>query len=178
MKKRFALLFFLIGLTATKAQETLTWHTNLDKAIAVSNEESKPIFMFFTGSDWCGWCIRLQKEVFKTPEFETWAKEKVVLLELDFPRRTPQSDELKMQNGNLQQFFQVAGYPSIWITKAQTIDGKTSFEKIGMTGYLAGGPTPWIANAETILANFIPNPKPEAQAVGKKSVKKKTPTTK
>jgi protein disulfide-isomerase len=170
MKKSIAMLFFLIGLTTTQAQESLTWHTNLDKAIEISNQESKPIFMFFTGSDWCGWCIRLQKEVFRTPEFEAWAKEKVVLLELDFPRRTPQTDELKLQNANLQQFFQVAGYPSIWITKAQMIDGKTSFEKIGMTGYLAGGPTPWIANADTILANFVPNPKP----VIKNSTKKKT----
>lgn len=170
MKKKIVLLFFLLGLTTTQAQETLTWHTNLDKAIAISNEESKPIFMFFTGSDWCGWCIRLQKEVFKTPEFEAWAKEKVVLLELDFPRRTIQSDELRIQNGNLQQFFQVAGYPSIWITKALTIDGKTSFEKIGITGYLAGGPKPWLANADTILANFVPNEKLEI----KKTTKKKT----
>ncbi|MFT7352704.1 MAG: protein disulfide-isomerase [Flavobacterium sp.] len=172
MKKKIVLLFFLLGLTTTQAQETLTWHTNLDKAIAISNEESKPIFMFFTGSDWCGWCIRLQKEVFKTPEFEAWAKENVVLLELDFPRRTIQSDELRIQNGNLQQFFQVAGYPSIWITKAQTIDGKTSFEKIGMTGYLAGGPAPWLANADTILANFVPNPKPEIKNSSKKTKKK------
>jgi protein disulfide-isomerase len=174
MKKRIAMLFFLIGLTTTQAQETLTWHTNLDKAIAVSNEEGKPIFMFFTGSDWCGWCIRLQKEVFRTPEFESWAKEKVVLLELDFPRRTPQSEELKTQNAILQQFFQVPGYPTIWITKSKNMDGKTSFEKIGMTGYLAGGPIPWLANADTILANFVPNQKPELKA---KPVLKKNTTT-
>ena len=171
MKKRIALLFFLFGIT-TQAQETLTWHTNLDKAIALSTAESKPIFMFFTGSDWCGWCIRLQKEVFKTPEFEAWAKEKVVLLELDFPRRTPQPEEIKIQNSNLQQFFQVQGYPSIWITKAQTIDGKTSFEKIGMTGYLAGGPTPWLANADTILAQFIPYPKPKIKKSVNTKIKK------
>jgi protein disulfide-isomerase len=51
--------------------------------------------------------MKLQKEVLKTPEFAKWAKDNVVLVELDFPRRAPQSDELKAQNANLQQFFQV-----------------------------------------------------------------------
>jgi protein disulfide-isomerase len=49
-------------------------------------------------SDWCGWCIRLDKEVFSQPEFVDYAKENVVLVKLDFPRDKPQSDAEKKQN--------------------------------------------------------------------------------
>lgn len=136
------------------AQEALTWHTDMKEAVKVSKKTKKPLFLFFTGSDWCGWCIRLQKEVFKTPEFAAWAEKNVVLVDLDFPRRTAQADELKMQNAQLAQFFQVRGYPTVWITDAeQSKDGKISFTPRGNAGYLAGGPSAWLDNANTILAN-------------------------
>ena len=77
--KKIALLFAILFLgLSTQAQENQTWHTDINKAIAISKKENKPMFLFFTGSDWCGWCIKLQKEVFKTPEFTAWAKDKVV----------------------------------------------------------------------------------------------------
>ena len=107
--------------------------------------------MFFTGSDWCGWCIRLQKEVFKTPEFTKWANENVVLVELDFPRRTPQLPEIQKQNSELQQFFAIQGYPTIWLVNATLVDNKLNFEKLGSTGYVAGGPAAWIGGANEII---------------------------
>lgn len=135
---------------AVQAQE-LTWHTDLDKAITVSKKTKKPLLLFFTGSDWCGWCIRLQKEVLKTPEFEQWAKDNVVLVELDFPRRTPQLPEIQKQNMELQQFFQVQGYPTVWLVNATKKDGKVNFEKLGSTGYVAGGPSAWLQGANKII---------------------------
>ena len=100
MKKLFLIALFFCGLVTSQAQE-LKWYTDVKEAVAVSNKESKPLFLFFTGSDWCGWCIRLQKEVFKTTEFEKWAKDKVVLVELDFPKRTDQPQEVKTQNAQI-----------------------------------------------------------------------------
>lgn len=135
---------------AVQAQD-LTWHTDLDKAISQSKKTKKPLLLFFTGSDWCGWCIRLQKEVLKTPEFEKWAKDNVVLVELDFPRRTPQVPEIQKQNMELQQFFQVQGYPTVWLVNATKKDGKVNFEKLGSTGYVAGGPTVWLQGANKII---------------------------
>lgn len=172
MKKFILGAFLFFGSFLSQAQEELTWHTDLNKAIEISNLESKPLFLFFTGSDWCGWCIRLQKEVFKTPEFIKWAQEKVVLVELDFPRRTPQADDLKMQNMQLQQFFGVRGYPTVWFAKPTgVIDGKISFEQLGMTGYVAGGPTVWLQGADQIISKFVPNPKPTKKEI--KATKKK-----
>lgn len=141
---------FSFGLTA-QSQENV-WHTDLTKAMSISEKSKKPIMMFFTGSDWCGWCIRLQKEVFNTPSFRDWANKNVVLLELDFPRRTPITPELQKQNSELQSFFNVRGYPTIWITKANKKENQISFEQLGSTGYVSGGPEVWIDGANKILA--------------------------
>jgi thioredoxin-related protein len=148
---KIVLLFLLVfGSMTTQAQE-LTWETNINKAIEVSNKTNKPLLLFFTGSDWCGWCIRLQKEVLKTPEFTKWANENVVLVELDYPRRTPQTAEIKKQNAELQQAFGIQGFPTVFFAKAITKDGKTNFQGLGNTGYVAGGPTAWLAVADGIL---------------------------
>lgn len=151
MKKIGITLLLVLGSMAVQAQE-LTWETNLDKATQVSLKTNKPLLLFFTGSDWCGWCIRLQNEVLKTPEFSTWAKNNVVLVEVDFPRRSPQQPEVQNQNAQLQQLFEVRGYPTIWLANPQKNEGKINLNKLGSTGYLAGGPSKWIEGANQILS--------------------------
>jgi protein disulfide-isomerase len=152
MKKILLTLFVVLGSLTIQAQETIEWHTDIKKAVKLSEETGKPLLLFFTGSDWCGWCIRLQKEVLKTPNFEKWAKENVILVELDFPRRTEQSLELKQQNAKLNQFFKVRGYPTIWFTNgSEDSTGKINFEALGSVGYVAGGSLEWIKKADLIL---------------------------
>lgn len=150
MRKIFITLLVVMGSFAVEAQE-LTWETDINKAIKVSNKTKKPMLLFFTGSDWCGWCIRLQKEVLKTPEFASWAKKNVILVELDYPRRTAQSEEIKNQNTGLQQTFGIQGFPTVWFATANQKDGKPSFTGLGNTGYVAGGPKAWLAVADGIL---------------------------
>ncbi|GEJ33980.1 thioredoxin [Flavobacterium psychrophilum] len=152
------------AITKKSTKEDLVWHTNVKEAIDLAKKEDKPLFLFFTGSDWCGWCIRLQKEVFKTPEFEAWAKEKVVLVELDFPRRTEQTTELKDQNNQLQQAFAVQGFPTVWFAKGTNKSGKINFEQLGSTGYVAGGPSTWLSGADQIIAKFVHDSKKESAA--------------
>jgi protein disulfide-isomerase len=150
MKKILLALLFIFGSYAVEAQE-LVWNNNLKNSIEISNKTKKPLLLFFTGSDWCGWCIRLQTEVFKTPEFKKWANENVVLVELDFPRRTALAPEITEQNNQLQQLFAVQGYPTVWFINASSIDGKINIDKLGSTGYLAGGPKVWLETANGIL---------------------------
>ena len=150
MKKIVFTLLLVLGSMTIEAQE-LTWHTDINKAMEVSKKTKKPLFLFFTGSDWCGWCIRLQKEVFRTPEFTKWAKENVVLVELDYPRQTPQKPEIVKQNAELQQTFAVQGYPTVWFVNVTKNGGKDNLVKIDKTGYVAGGPTAWLAVADNIL---------------------------
>jgi protein disulfide-isomerase len=120
------------------------WLTNYEAALAKAKKEKKSVLIDFTGSDWCGWCIRLKDEVFSKPEFIEWAKEHVVLLELDFPRNKKLPEELKKQNEKLQQEFQVQGFPTIIFVDAK---GK----KVGRSGYVEGGPAAWIPAAEKEL---------------------------
>jgi thioredoxin-related protein len=135
-----------------QAQEKAVWHTDVKKAIDIATKNDRPLLLFFTGSDWCGWCKRLQREVFEKEAFEKWANKEVVLVELDFPRRTKLADDLRQQNAQLQQVFRVQGYPTVHLVKA-VINGKdqVSFSSFGKTGYVAGGPSKWIANAEALL---------------------------
>ena len=152
MKKILFLTFITLVSFSANAQEGLTWHTDVSKATDISIKENKPMFLFFTGSDWCGWCIRLQKEVFHTPEFIKWAKESVVLVELDFPRKNNQTEAVKMQNAQLQQQLQVRGYPTVWFVNAsKSADAKTNLNALGSTGYVAGGPEKWLAAANQII---------------------------
>ncbi|CAM3833845.1 thioredoxin fold domain-containing protein [Flavobacterium cucumis] len=152
MKKILLIAFLTLTSMSIQAQEELTWHTDMSKATDISIKENKPMFLFFTGSDWCGWCIRLQKEVFKTPEFTKWAKENVVLVELDFPRRTPQDQAIKVQNAQLQQQLQVRGYPTVWFVGAAKTDAaKVNLTALGSTGYVAGGPKVWLEGANQII---------------------------
>lgn len=154
MKKILLIAFLTLTSMSIQAQEELTWHTDMSKATDISIKENKPMFLFFTGSDWCGWCIRLQKEVFKTPEFVKWAKDNVVLVELDFPRKNEQTDAVKMQNAQLQQQLQVRGYPTVWfVSAAKTADAKVNLTALGSTGYVAGGPKVWIDGANQIIQN-------------------------
>ncbi len=112
------------------------WLVNLDQAYELSQKSGKPIMANFTGSDWCGWCKRLDKSVFHQPGFEKWADENVVLLEVDFPRRFRLPQDVAAQNMNLQKSFGVRGYPTIWVFDASKDDsGKYSFEALGKTGY-------------------------------------------
>ena len=106
-------------MTSYSQEKNSMWLTNIDQAIAQSMETEKPIMLFFTGSDWCGWCKRLVKEVFDQKEFKDWAKDKIIPVELDFPRRTKLDENLITQNRQLQRLFAVQGYPTIWLVRPQ-----------------------------------------------------------
>jgi len=126
-------------LTANAAE--LEWHTDLAKAQAQAKAEKKMVMLDFTGSDWCGWCIKLNKEVFSTDEFAEYAKKNLVLVEVDFPRKKQLSAEQKKANQALQNKYQIQGYPTLIVLDG---DGK----KVGELGYVAGGPKAWIAKFE------------------------------
>ena len=151
MKKIF--LIVLLAVSFVMQSQELKWYDKVSEASEISLKTHKPLFFFFTGSDWCGWCMRLQKEVFFTPEFAKWANDNVVLVELDFPRNKVLDPAIKQQNKDLEQMFGIRGYPTVWIVSPTKVDGKISFERLGSTGYGAGGPIPWTANADLILKN-------------------------
>ena len=115
------------------------WSHDVDAALKQAKKEGKDVLMDFTGSDWCGWCIRLNKEVFSQKEFLPAVTKNFVLVELDFPRRKQLSPEIKKQNVKWQQKFQVRGYPSIMLVDS---DGRP----YAQTGYQAGGAEKYLSH--------------------------------
>ncbi len=117
------------------------WMTNYRQALALAKKENKMLFVDFTGSDWCGWCIKLDKEVFTKKTFKKWANEKFILVKLDFPKKKALPVKLKAQNDKLAKKFGVQGFPTILV-----LDGEE--EVVARLGYAKGGPKAWIAQAE------------------------------
>jgi len=146
--------------SAAKTQEKLVWYTDLMKANEQSKATKKPIFAFFTGSDWCGWCHKMQNEVFAKPEFIKWARKNVILLELDFPRQKQLPPALAQQNNSLQQAFKVSGFPTVWMffMEKDKVTNKMDISPLGSLGY-PGDAIPgkeevkFLSNANKILAN-------------------------
>lgn len=122
------------------------WVTDFNKAKAEAKESSKHILIDFSGSDWCGWCIKLDKEVFQKEAFKTYADEELVLMLADFPRdKSNQSESLQAQNEQLAREFGVRGFPTVFVLSP---DGKV----IGKTGYQAGGPEAYVEHIKQIIA--------------------------
>ena len=118
----------------------LEWLTDLPKAQAKAKAENKLVMLDFTGSDWCGWCIKLNKDVFSKEKFSEYAKKNLVLVEVDFPRQKKLTEEQKKANAALQKKYQIQGYPTIIVLNKEGA-------KVGELGYMST-PEPFIAELE------------------------------
>ena len=110
-----SLLFFLCTsmLTLTALAGKTGWDDNYDKALAEAKADNKLVLLDFTGSDWCGYCMQLDSEVFSKSDFKKFAKENLVLVELDFPQGKRQTKKLVEQNAALKDKFEISGYPTL-----------------------------------------------------------------
>ena len=162
MKKILLVFIVALSLNGFAQQKELVWHTDVNKAINISNQSGKPLFLFFTGSDWCGPCKRLTSSVFKQPEFSKWATKNLVLVELDFniatrkkiqAARAGQATLSKKEQEmiELQQTLNVRGYPTGWFVKAEKVNGKINLTQIDKLGYVNGGANAWINLASQII---------------------------
>ena len=118
------------------------WITSVPDAKVKAEKEQKLVLLDFTGSDWCGWCKKLDAETFSKPEFVEYAKKNLVLVEVDFPNTKPQSDELKAANKDLKDKYDVTGFPTLVLLRP---DGTLLWKQVG---YLQGGPAAMIAKLD------------------------------
>lgn len=142
MKKLILGLTTALALFSAAAAE-VTWLTDAAKAQAQAKTDKKLVMLDFTGSDWCGWCIKLHKEVFSQPEFVEYANKNIVAVEVDFPSKKKLSAEQQKANDALAKKYSIQGYPTLIILDA---DGK----KVGEMGYVKGGPKAFIAEFEKV----------------------------
>jgi thioredoxin-related protein len=144
MKRLFLLITCaLLSLGSLQAAEA-SWQTDYQKAAKQAAAENKTLLLDFTGSDWCGWCIRLDKEVFSQKEFVDYAKDNLVLVKLDFPREKPQSAAEKKQNEALMKKYGVSGFPTIVVLDSQQ-------KQLGELGYQKGGAAKWVESLKATI---------------------------
>jgi protein disulfide-isomerase len=120
------------------------WLRDFSKAQEQAKANHKLLFLNFTGSDWCGWCIKLDKDIFSQQKFKDFAHDNLVLVELDFPRRKSQPTEERKQNLELAQKYEVLGFPTIIVLNSE---GQTVWK---FDGYFPGGPEAFIEQLQKL----------------------------
>lgn len=115
----------------------LEWTEDLASAADQARQGNRYLLLNFSGSDWCGWCIKLDQEVFSTPVFREYAATQLVPVLVDFPRNKPQSDAIKARNERLMRQLNVQGFPTLLLFSP-------AGEFIAQLGYQPGGPEVFI----------------------------------
>jgi len=128
--------------TAGTGKASGIWQTDYKQALAQAAKEKKRVLLDFTGSDWCPYCIQMDKEVLNQPGFKAFAANKLVLVTLDFPRKKQMPPAEAEQNQKLQQEFAIEGFPTYVLLDPA---GKEVRRQVG---YLEGGPKEFIKWAQ------------------------------
>ncbi|OGV48593.1 MAG: hypothetical protein A2X49_05400 [Lentisphaerae bacterium GWF2_52_8] len=116
---------------ALKAADS-KWMDDFEAAKVKALKENKLILADFSGSDWCGWCMKLDKEVFSQKAFTDFAEKHFVLLLVDTPKKSKLPEKVQKQNTELKAKYNVEGFPTVLILKANG-------DLLESTGYQEGG---------------------------------------
>jgi thioredoxin-related protein len=139
-----AILFVLASGSSAFAAAKAGWLTDYKQAQQEAKAGNKLLLLDFTGSDWCGWCIKMDREVFSNPKFKDYASKNLVLLELDFPRRKEQSEPEKKQNQQLAGQYGIEAFPTLIVLNGE---GKKLWEN---PGFFPDGVDAFIAELEKL----------------------------
>lgn len=148
---RQLILIALMGCFTASAFAAPAWETYFKRAAKKADRKDRYMLLDFTGSDWCGWCIKLNNEVFNKSEFKDYARKNLVLVEVDFPRKKKQKKSLEEQNADLALRYGVRGYPTIIILAP---DGTF----VAKTGYKRGGAEKYVAHLEKLIDKYENEP--------------------
>jgi thioredoxin-related protein len=134
------LLAFALITTIARGSE---WQTDYEQALAAAKAANKCVLLNFTGSDWCGPCIQMHKTAFSKPAFLNYAKENLILVELDYPRRKSLPEKVTKQNERLSQQYNIdqSGYPTVVLLDPS---GKILGQLEGYSGERAADIIAWV----------------------------------
>lgn len=118
-----------VATVAVSGAEVGKWTQDYDAAQKLAAEKKLPILINFTGSDWCGWCMLMDKKVFAQDEWKNFAKDNVVLAYINFPRNKALVPmHFVTRNNQLAEKYGIKGYPTYIVLSP---DGKTVLGKLG-----------------------------------------------
>lgn len=148
MKRAILILIGILAFsTALIGAESPKWYEDFDGAAELAQSSSKYMFVNFTGSDWCPWCMKLRDEIFKTEEFQIYARDHLILVEVDFPRAKQQSQELAEKNQKLAGKYGVQGLPTILLISPQG-------DLAATTGYRRGGAIEYVDHLKSLIKKY------------------------
>lgn len=136
--KKTAFLFCMMALSCFSIGYAahIDWKTDYQEALQQSSSTGKPVLLFFTGSDWCPYCIKLDREVMETDEFAQLVGNRFIFVMVDDPQNKSLPPDQYASVKRLQQKYDIQGLPAVII-----ID--STERKLGSTGYKPGGPKPY-----------------------------------
>lgn len=114
-------LFLYLFLSLSASSFAQNWNFDLEQAKTKAQKEQKEILLVFSGSDWCAPCIKLDQEIWQSEEFKNHAKDKLVLLKADFPKRkNNRLPEEQQQKNNLlaEQYNPNGHFPFVVLLNA------------------------------------------------------------
>lgn len=142
------------------------WLIDFDAAKKKATEEKKNLLVNFTGSDWCGYCIQLDKEVFRKEAFLDGVKDKFVLVTIDFPEdESKLDDKTRAQNAKLHEKYRIQGFPTILLADA-------AGRPFAFTGYQEGGEEKYVAHLDDLTAAKAAFDKAATEAAGLEGLEK------
>jgi thioredoxin-related protein len=145
LNRFFVLLASVVVLAgADSARAESKWETDLKKAQEEAKAAHKLLLVDFTGSDWCGFCVRMNRDVFSKQQFKDYASKNLVLLEIDFPRAKEQPQNVREQNQRLAAEYQIEGFPTFVVLNGE---GRKVWR---YEGYFPNGPDAFIAELEKL----------------------------
>ncbi|MBU4273902.1 MAG: thioredoxin family protein [Kiritimatiellae bacterium] len=124
--------------------EAADWETDFAKASTNTSKSGLYMLLDFSGSDWCGWCMKLDGEVFSKGDFKKFAKQNLVCVLVDFPHQKNQSTKLKKQNAELAKEYDVRGYPTVIVLSPEG-------DLVGRTGYQKGGAKKYVEHLKKMI---------------------------
>lgn len=134
------LFILLVTFTAMNLAIAQDWHTDFEEAKTIASTENKTIVLVFQGSDWCAPCIKLDRAVWSTDTFKTYAKDHFVLVQADFPRKKTNalSEAQTAANAQLAETYNKEGvFPFVVVMDDKgTVLGETSYKKVSPEGYI------------------------------------------
>lgn len=115
------------------------WDENYEEGKALAEKSGKLVLLAFSGSDWCGWCKKMEKDIYSDPKFISEAKKRYVLLMIDSPRdKSILSSLAEKQNPELTQKFGVRGFPSTVVVRpsGEEVRRFGGYQSCGVDGFL------------------------------------------
>jgi len=131
----------IIALLCTILASAQNWKTSYEDALSISEAENKPIVLVFAGSDWCGPCIKLERNIWQSEAFVTYSNEHYVLYKADFPRKKANqlTADIKKQNNKLAEMYNPNGhFPLVVLLDSnEKVLGNTGYKKLSPDAYIS-----------------------------------------